>query len=101
MDDTALSHKDCAVMRDSDSHLRSFCERSRRLDKTSEQAQILGMGGEVGLRLQRRYLDTGDEWETLSAMLLNEDGVTLRSSHRILCQAGVRQAQTSTADDDQ
>jgi hypothetical protein len=89
MDYTALGNKDRTVMGDSECDLRSLGKRSRRLNKAPEQAQILCVCGDVSFCVQDCYFDTRDEWETLSAMVLDGDG-KLPSPDRILFQAAVR-----------
>lgn len=63
-------------MRDVDRYFRLRHKRRRGLDKTAEHAQVLYVRSDFGFAVERRYVDSSNEWESSRAMDLNRDGHT-------------------------
>ena len=97
--DPAFGDEDRSVVRDSEPDLCPVRERLRRLDKTTEQTQILYVRRDLSFRVEGGYSNPGDEWETLRAMVFERDCGTSISS-QILFHAARRRARTRNADGD-
>jgi hypothetical protein len=74
--DPALGDKSRSVVRDSDCYFRSLRERSRRLNKTPEQTQVLRVRSDLGLAVEGGYLNPSGEREASRAMGLERDSGT-------------------------
>jgi hypothetical protein len=77
-------------VRDFESDFRSPYERIRRLYKAPGHVQVLCVRSKVSLRVERGYLNSGNEWKALRAMVCERDGNYLASpkfySKRRTCQ---------------
>jgi len=63
-------------VRDSESDFRSTYKGIRRLHKAAGYVQILCVRSDVSLRLERNYLNSGNERKTLLAMRCERDEIT-------------------------
>jgi hypothetical protein len=57
-------------VRESDRYSRPRHERRHCLNKAAEQAQVLYVSGDSGIAVERPYLNSGNEWESLTATML-------------------------------
>jgi hypothetical protein len=71
-------------VRNSESDFRSSYERIRRLHKTPGYIQILYVRRNVSLRIERNYLNPGNERKTLLAMLFEKNGNHLAFSEILI-----------------
>jgi len=94
--DGALSDEICASVGNPQSDLCSGGERSKGLDKTSEQAQILGVRRKLLFRHKVRDLSPSNKVEARRSMLSRMNR-RVTSACRILCQTRIPGQTESTA----
>ena len=69
-----MCYEDHAIVRDSESDFGSTYEGIGRLYKAAGDIQILRVRSKVSLRIEGGYLNTGNEWKTLRAMVSGGNG---------------------------
>jgi hypothetical protein len=65
--DSSLGDEQASAMRDADGYFRPGCERHRCLNKAAERAQVLSVCSDLGVAVDCRYLDSGNEWKSSRA----------------------------------